>query len=205
MKSFLTVISLAFALVTPAFADIEWDFNSPGNPLVLGTGDTATITKGAMGKGHQDLTVAPWSTFSASGVSGAWDMGAVGTILLSSLSVSGPQTLDAYQWVDPASGACKDLQPYNGLLAFAVAGPGGASGFLTPVVTVTGAGWYDYSVNLASLGTGQVTITTSGGGAMINRVSLAAVPEISTWVAGAVLLIPFLLSTRPILRRRHQS
>ena len=49
------------------------------------------------------------------------------------------------------------------------------------------------------------TLTGSAGsvGAIIDRLTL--VPEPATMIAGAILLVPFALSTWPILRRRRSN
>ena len=48
-----------------------------------------------------------------------------------------------------------------------------------------------------------VTITAGTGGAIIDRLTL--VPEPATLIAGAILLIPFALSTWPIILRRRRT
>ena len=48
---------------------------------------------------------------------------------------------------------------------------------------------------------GTVTVAAGNGGVIIARLTL--VPEPATMIAGAILLVPFLLSTWPILRRRR--
>lgn len=193
MKSLLTVISLALAFVSPAFAGIEWGFDSSASPLTVtgigGTG-TATISLGSFGTGWHSGTTVPWNSFG--GATGMWDVGQAGSIVLSSLSGSGLTTLNVFQWVDTPI--------YNGTLNFAVSG--GPSGTLAPVIPVTGVGWWEFTANLGSLNPAQVTIIAPGG-AIIDRLTL--VPEPATLIAGAILLIPFALSAWPILRRKRAS
>jgi hypothetical protein len=211
MKSLLTAISLALAFVSPAFAGIEWGFPDNSTTVVgtdyLGSGSgTATIHLGSVGGSYGDVSHAPWNSFgSAPGATGLWDLGGYhlsgtpGSIVLSSLSGSGLTTLTVFQWVQPGGTAS---EPYNGSLGFAVSG--GASGPLLPVVPVTSVGWWEYAANLGAFTPGEtVTVTASAGGAIIDRLTL--VPEPATMIAAAVLLIPFALSTWPILRRRRSN
>jgi hypothetical protein len=127
-------------------------------------------------------------------------VGHAGSIVLSGLTGSGLTTLTVFQWVQPGGTV---NNPYNGGLGFAVSG-GGLSGTLSPVVPVTSVGWWEYAANLGSLVPGEtVTVTSSAGGAIIDRLTL--VPELATLIAGAILLVPFALSTWPILRRRRTT
>src|SRR3974377_1444506 len=87
MKTILAAISLALAIVVPAYAGIQWDFpsDSPGHSYGASVGSgTATITPGTLGA-WRDTTTAPWSTFARSGgpSGGLWDLGGSGSILLS--------------------------------------------------------------------------------------------------------------------------
>lgn len=210
MKSFLTVISLALAVVSPAFAGIEWGFdNGSGTYSASGGPGTATITRGLFGTGWHavdDPLKPQWAKFgSAPGATGLWDLGlpgqnGAGSIVLSGLSGSGLTTLNVFQWVDTSA-------TYTGDLNFAV--KNGAttvlSGQFTALTGLAAAGWYEYTANLGALAPGDttVTITAGPGGAIIDRLTL--VPEPATMIAGAILLIPFALSTWPILRRRRSS
>ena len=198
MKSLLTVISLALAFVSPAFAGIEWGFDTgpatrPTSPYGvsadLGSG-LATITLGSFGTGYHFGNTVPWNSFD--GATGMWDLGKAGSIVISGLSGNGLTTLRVFEWVDTGI--------YNGALGYAVSG--GPSGTLSPVVPVTGVGWWEYTANLGSLNPAQVTITAPGG-AIINQLTL--VPEPATMIAGAILLVPFALSTWPILRRKRTN
>ena len=109
-------------------------------------------------------------------------------------------TLNVFQWVDPTFF-------YDGALT--VSASNGSATYqgrsLIGSLTLNGAGWYDYSYGLAAaLAPGDtVTITAGAGGAIIDRLTL--VPEPATMIAGAILLVPFALSTWPILRRRKTS
>lgn len=200
MKPLLAAISLVLAVVSPAFAGIEWGFdNNDSTVNASGGPGNATITVGAYATGWHSGATLPWNTYG--GATGFWDLGSAGSIVLNNLSGSGLTTLNVFQWVQPGGTA---NNPYNGSLSYAVGG-GGLSGTLSPVVPVTGVGWWEYTANLGSAFTSAdtVTITASAGGAIIDRLTL--VPEPATLIAGAILLIPFALSTWPILRRRRKS
>jgi hypothetical protein len=193
--------------VSPAFAGIEWGFdNNVTTVNASGGAGTATMTVGTFGTGWHAVTgplaTRQWSNFgSVPGASGLWDLGSAGSIVLNNLSGTGLTTLNVFQWVQPGGAA---NNPYNGSLSFAVGG-GGLSGTLSPVVPVTGVGWWEYTANLGSAFTSAdtVTITASAGGAIIDR--LTVVPEPTTLIAGAILLIPFALSALPVLRRMRSS
>ena len=49
----------------------------------------------------------------------------------------------------------------------------------------------------------NVTVSAGTGGAIIDRLTL--VPEPATLIAGAILLVPFALSTWPIILRRRRT
>ena len=201
MKSLLTVISLALALVSPAFAGIEWGF--PDSLLSVnasvGTG-TATITLGTYGQGWFSGTTTPWTLGSSvPGATGLWDLGQGGSIVLNNLSGSGLTILNVFQWVNPGT--------YSGTLNFAVS-DGGSSGGLSVVTQIGSAGpdggaWWEYAANLGALMPGQTVTVTAPGGAVIDR--LALVPEPATLIAGAILLIPFAVSTWHRRHRRRRS
>jgi hypothetical protein len=203
MKSLLAIITLALALVTPAFAGIEWNF--PDGSLSVGASGgagNAAITLGALGTGwnavSSPLASPQWAGFgSVPGASGLWDLGQAGSIMLTGVSGSGLTTLNVFQWVN--SGTYNgDLTVTRNQTAASLVGSSLAGSL------VNGGGWYEYSYNLgAALGAlDRITITAGSGGAIIDR--LAVVPEPATLIAGAVLLIPFILSTWPILRRRSR-
>jgi hypothetical protein len=200
MMSLLTTITLALALVSPAYGGMEWDFNTGGTPA------DAIITPGAHTTGWHNMSTAPWSTFGVPGVvSGLWDSGSAGSIMLSGLSGSGPMTLTVFQWVETQSGGSAITTAlYNGNLTYALSASPSQFFSLSPVLPVTGTGWYEYSAALGSLTPGEtITIKAPAGGAIINNLTL--VPEPATLIAGAVLLVPFALSTWPILRRRRSN
>ena len=204
MKSIITTISLALTLVTPAFASIDWDFGSDHTSVAASGGaGTATITPAAFGTGWHSGTAVPWTL---TGATGFWDLGKAGSIVLSGVAGSGLTTLNVLQWVQ--TGGAANTDPYNGRLAVTVGGTGLSLGTAVLVGSLTqGAGWYEYTYNLgrALTSADTVLITASAGGAIIDRVELAAVPEPSTVIAGALMLIPFGLSTWPILRRMRKS
>ena len=105
MKSLLTVISLALAFVSPAFAGIEWGFvnNDLSVNAFVGTGNAA-ITLGTFGTGWHGGTSVPWNMgASVPGATGLWDLGHAGSIVLSGLSGSGLTSLRVFQWVDRKS------------------------------------------------------------------------------------------------------
>jgi hypothetical protein len=182
MKSLLTVISVALAFVSPAFAGIEWGFPNDATTVVRtslvspGSGN-ATITFGGLATGWHDGTSVPWNLGSVPGATGLWDLGQAGSIVLAPLSGSGLTTLNVFQWVNPGT--------YSGTLNFVVSG--GSSGGLSAVTQIGSAGldggaWWEYAANLGSLTPGQtVTISTGTGGAIIDRLTL--VPEPATLVA----------------------
>jgi len=196
MKSLLTVTSLALAFVSPAFAGMEWTF-----PVTDQSGG-ATVALGSLGTGWHDGTTAPWNFGnSGSGASGLWDLGSGGSIALSGLSGDGLVTLKVFEWVDPGT--------YSGALSFTVTDGANTlqSGTLHAVLEVASTAglpgaWWEYAANFNSALTAAdtVTVTAGSGGAIIDRLTL--VPEPATMIAGAILLIPFALSTWPILRRR---
>jgi hypothetical protein len=125
-------------------------------------------------------------------------LGQTGSILLSGLTGSGPVTLAVFQWVDASS-------PYTGNNLSFIAGNGASGGFTqvgsaiggTP--GLPGACW-EFTANLGVLNPGETITINESGGAIIDRLTL--VPEPATMIAGAILLIPFALSTWPMLRRK---
>jgi hypothetical protein len=196
MKPLLTVISLALAVVSPAFAGIDWGFDNSANPAgaTVGSG-TATITVGALGTGWQNGGSLPWNLGTAQGF---WDLGGNGSIILSGFSASGPVTLNVFQWVDPGT--------YSGDLGLTTSS-GSSAGTLLQVVQISSSGptgaWWEYAASLNLAPGATVTIAAGPGGAIIDRLTL--VPEPTTYVAGAILLIPLALSTWPLLRRRKTT
>jgi hypothetical protein len=205
MKSILATLSLALALATPAYAAIDWGFGNGGAANGSGGfnytssgGSLVTITPGLFGA-WQDTTTVPWNSFAIGGHAsqGLWDVGRSGSILISWTGGMGLTTLNIFQWVQPGG---TDQNPYNGTLTFATTA--GGHGTFMPVSPVTGDGWWEYTANLGPLELGDtVTVTAPAGGAVLDRLTL--VPEPATLIAGAVLLVPFALSTWPVLRRRR--
>src|SRR5438552_3170715 len=101
VKPLIASIALAFAATTPAFASIEWQFNTSANPAYADAGNpaaTASIHVGRFGAGwHND-----WNLGSATGY---WDLGKNGTVQLTipnlaNSSRSYNATLSIVQWVD---------------------------------------------------------------------------------------------------------
>jgi len=201
MKTILTAISLALTFVSPTFAGIEWNFPSDTTSVGASVGSgTAMIHLSPYNTGWHDGTTLPWNLGSAPNASGLWDLGRAGSIVLGSLSGSGLTTLNVFQWVNSGT--------YNGDLTIRVNNNALGGSPRTAQIGLLGAdggAWYDYTYNLgAALGSlDTVTITAGSGGAIIDRLTL--VPEPSSMIAGAVLLIPFALSTLPILRRKRTS
>lgn len=196
MKLLLASIGLATALALPAFAAVEWGFGTGSDPSGADVGSgTATIAVGAFGTGWHDGTTPPWSSF---GASGFWDLGRNGTIHLAGITESGFVALRVYQWVDTGM--------FSGNLAYQVIQNGNVllSGLLGPPVIPT-PGWQKWSAWFNVTSTYDVVITAPNGGALIDRVLLTAVPEPATMIAGAMLLIPFGLSTWYALRRRKRT
>lgn len=189
MKSVVVTIGLVMLLVSPALATVEWDFGTGGSSSANTGSGTATITPGRFGTGWHDGSTVPWSAF---GASGFWDMGRNGTMVLAGSSDTGFLTFHVLQWVDTGT--------FSGGLSYNISG--GASGIL--VGPGGAAGWQEWTANINLAAGQQVTITAPNGG-MIDRVMLSVIPEPATMVAGALLLIPFGLSTWRILRPRHRS
>ncbi len=192
MKSVIATIGLGMLLATPAFATVEWDFNTGGASSSANVGSgTATVTPGAFGTGWHSGSTAPWSSF---GASGFWDMGRNGTMVLAGSSDVGALTLHVLQWVNAGT--------FSGNLTYQISG-GGGSGTLTG--SGGAAGWQVWSTTINLAAGQQITITGPNGGAMIDRVFLSVIPEPATVIAGALLLIPFGLSTWRVLRPRGRS
>jgi len=210
MKSILAVMSLAVALVSPAYGAIDWGFPTAADSVTV-TGPwgsaTAQINAGLSSGWHDgsDVRVNWQPMLSLNGGHGLWDLGGGGTpgsIVLSSPAWgSGLTTLNVFQWVDPGLYNGGELTVKVGSTLAALVG----NGSLVGSTTGYGAGWWEYTYNLgaALTGTDTVTITAGSGGAILDHLTL--VPEPATMIAGAVLLIPFALSTWPILRRRRTS
>ncbi len=195
MKSLLTVISLALAFVSPAFAGIEWGFDTGANPAsAFGGAGSAAITVGPLGSGwHSGLSV-PWNSFG--GATGLWDLGKAGSIVLSGMTLGGPTTtLQVFEWVNTGT--------YSGALTYSLNGSAPILGTL--IGSPAQASWWEYDVTFAQglLPGDTITITAPAGGAIIDKLTL--VPEPATLIAGAILLVPFALSTWPMLRRKKTS
>src|SRR5580765_2619499 len=189
MKSVVATIGLVMLLATPALATVEWDFGSGGPSSANQGSGTATVTPVRFGTGWHDGSTVPWSAF---GASGFWDMGRNGTMVLAGSSDSGPITFRVLQWVDAGTFSGNLTYQISGGASGVLAGPGGA------------AGWQEWTVNI-NLAAGQTVTIRAPNGGMIDRVILSVIPEPATMVAGALLLIPFGLSTWRVLRPRGRS
>jgi hypothetical protein len=202
MKSIFAIVSLALAVVSPAFAGIEWGFDTATSFGASGGSGTAAITLGTFGHpGWHSGTVVPWTSYA--GATGFWDLGGQsgvtghpGSIVLSGMTLNSPTTtLKVFEWVNAGT--------YSGVLTYSL------NDLLPTSVTLIGspgqASWWQYDVTFAQgLTPGdKITILAPTTGAIIDRLTL--VPEPATLIAGAILLIPFALSTWPILRRRKTS
>ena len=195
IKSLTLSIGLALALATPASAAIEWTFNASKTDLA-GTGSgIATVALGDYGKGWQDGVTRPFINYGTA--TGFWDLGKAGSIALTGMTGSGLTTIQVFQWVDAGT--------YSGALTYDVGGHSPLSITSSLVQSTSHGAWCEYDATFASslLSTDTVTIRAPDGGAIIDR--LAVVPEPATMIAGAVLLIPFLLSTFRVLRRKKTA
>ena len=193
MKSLLTSIGLATVLATPAFGTVDWGFGSSGSSADLGSG-TATITVGPFGSGWHDGASLPWSTY---GASGFWDLGQNGTIRLAGFGESGSLSLQVVQYVDSML--------FTGNLNYQLLQGGSVlqSGSFSPLAGPN-PGFQQWSAHILNVAAGnEVLITAPNGGALIDRVVLASAPEPATMLAGAMLLVPFGLSTWYALRRKY--
>jgi hypothetical protein len=196
MKSLVASIGLAMVLATPAFAAVDWGFDNSSNPYNANQGlGTATIGVGAFGSGWHDGTTVPWASF---GATGFWDLGRAGTIRLAGLSNSGSLSLQVVQWVNNGT--------FSGNLAYEIIRGGSqyASGVLSSPGG-SGSGWEQWGANFNLASGDQVMIIAPNGGALIDRVMLSVVPEPATMLAGAMLLVPFGLSTWHALKRKKSS
>jgi hypothetical protein len=113
-------------------------------------------------------------------------------MVLTGSSDSGPINFRVLEWVDAGT--------FTGNLHYQISG--GASGIL--VGPGGAAGWQEWTANI-NLAAGQSVTITAPNGAMIDRVLLSVIPEPATIMAGALLLIPFGVSTWRVLRPRGRS
>src|SRR5205823_2440769 len=180
---------------TPAFATLDlWQFNTSANPSSANLGDpnaTAQVTVGRFGQGwHTD-----WSLGSATGY---WDLGKNGTVQLSIPNLASPDrsynaTLSVVQWIDNPI--------YTGLLNYSFSGATLVSSSSHLVETTGHGSWVEYDTVwnlLASANPSVITITAPSKGAIFDRITV--VPEPTTLVAGALLLVPFGASTLRLRR-----
>jgi len=202
MRSLLTIISLILAFVSPAFAGIDWGFDS-GAASVNGSagGGLATISPGDFNTGYHSGTTVPWNLGNVPGAAGFWDLGQSGSIVLSGLSASGPVTINVFQWVDSGD----NHGPYSGDLTFTTTS--GASGAFNPVIAIASSGltgaWWNYAANLTLKPADTITITAGTAGAIIGHLTI--VPEPGTMIAGAVLMAPFVIGAVPKLLRKRKK
>ena len=204
IKSLTLSIRLTLTLVAaPAFGTIEWGFDSYANPYSANIGSgSAAITVGSSSTGWHDgpLSVPPWNSYGTA--QGFWDLGQSGSIVLSPLGNS-TTSLQVFQFVDTFL--------YTGLLTYQINGVG------TPVLLTFGqitqggveggppGSWQQWNATFALNPGDYVTITAPSGGAIIDRMALTVVPEPGTVIAGALLLLPFALSTIRVLRRNRAA
>src|ERR1043166_3185401 len=195
-KPFLVTMAIVFAAATSAFATIEWQwqFNSGANPATPQIGDpsaTAAITVGPFGAGWHD----DWVLGSATGY---WDLGMNGSITLTIPNLASPSqshnaTLSIVQWVDDFL--------FTGNLTYGFAGATQVGGTTTHLLEDTGFGrWVEYETVwtvLAGSDPSGITITGPADGAILAGITarITVVPEPTTLIAGALLLLPFGAST----------
>ena len=202
IKSLITSIALGFAAATPAFASVEWEwqFNSGANPTGtdLGPPGTATINVGAFGTGWHN------NDFNLGSATGYWDLGKNGSVILLIPNLASPTasfnaTLSIVQWIDGPL--------YTGNLTYSLSGGTQVRGVTTHLIEATTHGSlveYDTVWHLlASSNPVVFTITAPTTGAIFDRITV--VPEPTTIVAGALLLLPFGVSTLRIFRRRNSQ
>src|SRR6266550_5513416 len=110
IKSLTLSIGLALVLATPAFAAIEWTFDTGNKPALASTGSgTATIALGQFNSGWHDGVTRPFNNYGTA--TGFWDLGKAGSIVLSGMTLSGPTTtIQVFQWVDAGT--------YSGALTY---------------------------------------------------------------------------------------
>src|SRR6266496_1844494 len=112
------------------------------------------------------------------------------------MTMSGPTTtIQVFQWVDAGT--------YSGALTYNLNANSAVALTSIGMIQNTAHGaWWEYDATFVSslLPTDTVTIHAPSGGAIIDR--LTVVPEPATMIAGAILLIPFALSTFRLLRRK---
>ncbi len=208
MKSILAVISLALTVVSSAFAGIGLGLSTSDKPVNASVGTApATINAGAFGAGWHDGSTIPWNLGNVPEATGLGDLGQAGSTVPSGWSGNGLLTLQGREWMD--SGA------HSGVLNSTVNGTAnnnnlvqsGALHAVTGIASSPGqpGAWWEYAAkfNSALTPADGVTVTASSGGTIMDR--LALVPGPAAIIAGAILLIPFALSTWPILRRRRKT
>ena len=203
-KSLIAIMAIAFAAATPAFASIEWQwqFNSDANPanpqIGAPSAATASITVGPYGAGWAN----DWDLGSATGY---WDLGQNGSITLSIPNLASPSqthnaTLSIVQWVDDFL--------FTGNLTYGFAGATQVGVGTSHDIEVTEFGrWVEYDTVwslLVSSDPSVITINGPSDGAIIEGITarITVVPEPSTLIAGALLLLPFGASTFRFFRRR---
>ena len=188
-KSLALLIGLALAVAPRAFAAVEWGFNTDANPG--GPGSTV-ITVGQFGNGWQAGGAIPWNLGSPQGF---WDLGQSGSIVLSGLGLDSPVSLQVFQWVNSGT--------YDGGLTYQI--NNGPASFLSFAQITEGTGqgsWQQWNAAFSLNPDDIVKITAPSGGGIIDRMVLTVVPEPGTVIAGALLLLPFALSTLRLLKSR---
>jgi len=206
LKTLIASIAFAFAAATPAFATIDWQwqFDSAANPaspqIAGGLGATATINVDPIyGTGWHNND---WGLGSATGF---WDLGQNGSVVLTIPGFASPsQTLNAtlkiVQWVDDFL--------YYGNLNYLIPGATQVSSTTpNPIETTFFGSWVEYETVwtlLASSDPTVITITGPETGAIFSGITarITVVPEPTTVIAGALLLLPFAASTLRVLRRK---
>jgi len=206
-KTLIATIGLAVGLTTPAFAAIDWSFTS--NPDPLGTASSPVlVSPDGSGSGSANLYKGAGAGWVGGGLNtttppmsptGYWDLGQNGSIVLTPPSGSQISSVTVLLYVD--TDVFRPVTISAGSLATTILSTGDPVGSF-------GGQWqqlvWTFSSPLSS-----VTINAPSGsfvGSAVDQISIettaTVVPEPSTLIAGALLLLPFGLSTLRVLRRK---
>ncbi len=205
MVKLLIVSTCLFTqFATTALGSLEWNFaNGPADlvpsGIINGVAASAVVTPGALSSGWQNT----WDL----GSDGYWDLGQGGHLVLniSSLPASSSlTTLTIRQWVDSPSLMSGELTVTGAGRIFPE-----QIRYPDPLSNPTSAfgEWQNFVWQLApQRGPSEIVITAPDSGALIDRISaginVAVVPESSTFLAGALLLLPLGLNTIRLVFRK---
>jgi hypothetical protein len=173
----------ALALVsTSAYATFVWDFDFT-SPTDLSAGSaTAAVTGG----GGMEAGWGNDASLGSIGSAGYWDLGISGLITVTIPSLPPGVRLDTItvaQFVDPGF--------YSGVLVAKVGGTELTLTSMTPLgapLGGPGGSWQAYLWNVPLGTVGGITITSPETGAIVGQMTVTAVPEASTCLAGALSL-----------------